>query len=38
MKLMMYFAQTDYLKLTTEEMYHYFGKAKEVAEAYAAAN
>ena len=31
MKLMMYFAGTKYLNLSTEEMYHYFGKAKEVA-------
>lgn len=38
MKLMMYFAGTKYLNLSTEEMYHYFGKAKEVAEAYAAGN
>jgi len=34
MKLMNYFANCQYLKLTTEEMYHYFGEAKTVAENY----
>lgn len=34
MKLMTYFANCQYLNLSTEEMYHYFGEAKTVAENY----
>ena len=34
MKLLGYFAGTEYLSLTDEQMYHYFGDALEVAKSY----
>lgn len=34
MKLMEYFSKTEYLNLTEEEMYQYFGDALEVAKSY----
>ena len=36
MKLMGYFATTEYLKLTEEDMYHYFGDARTAAQNYGA--
>ena len=36
MKLLKYFSTTEYLKMTTEEMYKYFGEALEVAQNYGA--